>query len=95
MNASEAKEIILDKEKIYEANYVCLHCEANGYLEALEGEEVKALVEASEALYRTALNYRLKKEEKSRDWKEHLERFDINAEYFNAAMAKYREAVKK
>ncbi len=42
---------------------------------------IKALLarlEAAEACARTGMNYRLKREEKSRDWKEHLEYFDLN-----------------
>jgi hypothetical protein len=37
-----------------------------------------ARLETAEACARTGMNYRLKREEKSKDWKEHLEYFDQN-----------------
>lgn len=53
----------------------------SSFMREIYAPEMEALLvrlEAAEACARTGMNYRLKREEGSRDWKEHLEYFDSN-----------------
>lgn len=47
-------------------------------------------LEAAEAMARTSLNYRLTREDKRSDWKEHLERFDACTERWKKIRADWK-----